>query len=98
MSTITIEIPEYLRKQVEALSLAEGFSVDQFFATAASEKLSVIRELDYIAQRASKADDHVFEEVLKSIPASPEIPEWDRIPTQPTENKAAMDKPDPAAS
>ena len=87
MSTITIKIPEYLRRQVEALSSAEGFSIDQFFATAASEKLSVIRELDYIEQRASRANDEKFEEVLKSIPASSDIPEWDRIPTPPTENK-----------
>ncbi len=80
MSTITIEIPEYLRKQVEKLSSAEGFSIDQFFATAASEKLSVIRELDYVRERASKTDDEEFEEVLKLIPAAPVTEEWDRVP------------------
>ena len=86
MSTITIEIPEYLRKQVEALSAAEGFSIDQFFATAASEKLSVIRELDYIASRAAGADEAEFEEVLKCIQASSEVPEWDRLPASPPES------------
>ncbi len=37
MSTITIKVPEFLRQQVEKLSADEGFSVDQFIATAASE-------------------------------------------------------------
>ena len=39
MNSITIQIPDYLRKQVENLAAEEGFTVDQFFATAASEKL-----------------------------------------------------------
>lgn len=80
MSTITIEVPEFLRRQVEKLSAAEGFSMDQFFATAASEKLSVIREVDYIAEKASKASDEEFEAVLRHIPAIPVTEEWDRMP------------------
>ncbi|MCB1229123.1 MAG: toxin-antitoxin system HicB family antitoxin [Verrucomicrobiae bacterium] len=80
MSKITIEIPEYLRQQVESLSSAEGFSIDQFFATAASEKLSVIRELDYVRERASRANDEEFEAVLEHIPFSPVSEDWDRMP------------------
>lgn len=80
MSTITIQVPEFLRQQVEKLSADEGFSIDQFFATAASEKLSLIRELDYVRNRASLANDQAFEEVLKQIPATPTVEEWDRMP------------------
>lgn len=79
MNTITIEIPEYLRRQVESLASAEGYSVDQFFATAASEKLAVIREHDYIAERAKRADEQAFEAALKAIPGDP-VEEWDRKP------------------
>jgi hypothetical protein len=82
MSSITIKIPEYLRKQVEKLSTEEGVSIDQFFATAASEKLSVIKETDYIAQRAARASDEKFEAVLKHIPASSNIEVWDEMPAK----------------
>ncbi len=92
MNTITIKIPEYLRREVEKLSSAEGCSVDQFFATAASEKLSVIREFDDMAERASKADDKDFESVLRKIPASRDIPEWDRMPGATTENSTPQAK------
>ncbi len=81
MNTITIKIPEYLQKQVEKLSSEEGVSIDQFFSTAASEKLSVIRETDYIAQRATKANDQDFEAVLEHIPESTELEKWDEMPT-----------------
>jgi len=81
MSSITIKVPEFLQQQIEKLSADEGFTVDQFFTTAASEKLSVIRELNYIRNRASLANDREFEEVLKHIPAIPIAEEWDRMPT-----------------
>ena len=80
MSTITIQIPEYLREQVERLSAEEGFTVDQFFATAASEKLSVIRELDYIQSRAARANDQEFLALLQKIPADPVTEDWDHLP------------------
>jgi hypothetical protein len=80
MSTITIKIPEYLREQVERLSASEGFTVDQFFATAASEKLSVICELDYIRTKATNADDQEFLEALKHIPDAPVAGTWDHMP------------------
>jgi hypothetical protein len=80
LNTITIQIPDYLRRQVESLTSAEGYTVDQFFATAASEKLAVIREHNYIAERAQRADEQAFEAALKAIPDNPEVEEWDRKP------------------
>lgn len=79
MSSITIKIPEYLRKQVEKLSNEEGISIDQFFTTAVSEKISVIKEIDYIANRAKRASDEKFEEVMKKIPVSSNIEAWDQM-------------------
>ena len=38
MSTVTIELPDSLRKSIEALAAKEGYSVSQFLASAASEK------------------------------------------------------------
>ena len=71
MSTITIQIPDYLRRHVERLAVADGISVDQLFATAASEKLSVIEAFDYLASRASRANDATFLKALAHISDSP---------------------------
>lgn len=79
MSKITIEIPESLQRQVESLSADEGVSIDQFFATAATEKLYVMRELDRVRNRASQASDEDFETVLESIPAASVSDDWDQI-------------------
>jgi hypothetical protein len=80
MSSITIQIPDYLRRQVERLSAQDGFSVDQFFATAASEKIAVIEAVGYIAQRADKADDEAFLDAVSHIPAAPVTEDWDQLP------------------
>ena len=80
MSAITIQIPDYLRRHVERLAAADGISVDQFFATAASEKLSVIEAFDYIGSRASRANDATFLEALSHIPDSPVTDSWDKLP------------------
>ena len=80
MVPITIQIPEYLRRHVERLAAADGISVDQFFATAASEKLSVIEAFDYVASRASRANDAAFLEALSHIPDSPVTDSWDKLP------------------
>ena len=39
MNTLTIQLPESLKKRIEALATQEGYSVSQFLASAAGEKL-----------------------------------------------------------
>src|SRR5712692_2760908 len=40
MSTPSIHLPESLKKSIEALAAKEGYSVSQFLASAAGEKLA----------------------------------------------------------
>jgi len=93
MSSITIQIPDYLRKQVEHLAAEEGFWVDQLFATAASEKLAVLEAVDYIQARASRADDGAFREAISQIPAAAIVEEWDQMPTD-SQQKAKAQQTD----
>ena len=46
------------------MSAEDGFSVDQFFTTAASEKIAAMVAVGYIAQWAARADDGAFLEAL----------------------------------
>ena len=79
MSTVSIRIPDSVKRHVERLAAKDGISVDQFYASAAAEKLSALETADYIAQRAARADREAFLRVLAKVPdAEPEA--WDRLP------------------
>ena len=44
MKAVTVRIPDSLRKKIEELGSEGGFSLEQFMASAASEKLSIMRQ------------------------------------------------------
>lgn len=80
MSTITIQVPDSLRRHVERLAAADQITVDQFYATAAAEKLAVIEAVDYIAARASRANETAFLEAISHIPDDSVTEGWDKVP------------------
>ncbi|HKI36354.1 MAG TPA: hypothetical protein VKA46_31140 [Gemmataceae bacterium] len=78
MSTLTIELPESLKKHIEALAAKEGYSVSQFLASAAGEKLAVMLTLDYLRREAAAGRREDFEKYLAAVPdVAP--PEHDRL-------------------
>jgi predicted transcriptional regulator len=68
MSTLTIEIPDSLKQNIEELAAREGYSVSQFLASAASEKLAVIMTMDYLRREAASGRREDFERYLKAVP------------------------------
>jgi len=79
MPFITIELPESLKKQIEALAAREGYTVSQFLASAASEKLAVLSTMDYLRREAAAGRREDFERYLQAVPnAKPG--ESDRLP------------------
>ena len=82
MSTLTVELPDSLKKSIEALSATEGYTVSQFLASAAGEKLAVVLTMDYLRREANAGRREDFEKYLDAVPdVAP--PENDRIPTAP---------------
>jgi hypothetical protein len=78
MSTLTIQIPESLKKSIEALAAKEGYSVSQFLASAAGEKLAVVLTMDYLRREANAGRRADLEKYLAAVPdVAP--PESDRI-------------------
>jgi hypothetical protein len=78
MSTLTIQLPESLKKNIEALAAKEGYSVSQFLASAAGEKLAVVLTLDYLRREAAAGRREDFEKYLAAVPdVAP--PEQDRL-------------------
>jgi predicted transcriptional regulator len=78
MSTLTLKLPDSLRERVKEFAKKEGISVNQFIASAITEKLSAFATKDYLEKRALRADEKKFKKALSQIPdVEPE--EFDRL-------------------
>jgi len=78
MNTLTIQLPESLMKRIEALAVREGYSVSQFVASAAGEKLGAVLTMDYLRREAAAGRRMDFEKYLAAVPnVAP--PENDRL-------------------
>ena len=73
MSTLTFELPDSVEKNIEELAAREGFSVGQFLASAASEKLAAMLSTDYLRREASAGRREDFERYLDSVPPAPPV-------------------------
>jgi predicted transcriptional regulator len=78
MSSLTIQLPESLKRSIEALAAKEGYSVDQFMASAAGEKLAAIETMEYLRAEAAAGRRADFDHYLAAVP-DVEAPEHDRI-------------------
>ena len=79
MSTLSLRLPESLHRSVGELAREEGISINQVISTAVAEKLSALRTVEILGERAARGDRKAFERVLASVPAAPPMPE-DRLP------------------
>jgi hypothetical protein len=78
MSTIIIELPDSLKKNIEALAAKECYSVSQFLSSAASEKLAAMMTMDYLRREAASGHREDFEKYMAAVPdVAP--PDNDRI-------------------
>jgi hypothetical protein len=63
-----VQLPESLKKSIEALASKEGYSVSQFLASAAGEMLAVMLTLDYLRREAYAGRREDFEKYLAAVP------------------------------
>jgi hypothetical protein len=79
VNKLTVQLPESLHRSIQALAEREGYSIDQFLASAAAEKMAALRTLDYLRSEAAKGRREDFDRFLAPVPDQPPI-ESDRIP------------------
>jgi predicted transcriptional regulator len=79
MSSLTIQLPDSLKKNIEALATREGYTVSQFLASAAAEKLAVVMTMDYLRREAAAGRRDDFERYLQAVPDVEPL-ESDRLP------------------
>lgn len=76
---LSVRLPSYLHREIRELAEREGISMNQFIATAAAEKLSSLKTLDYLKERAARGSREKFERVLAKVPDVEPPDERDRI-------------------
>lgn len=70
MSTLNLRLPDSLHDKVRVMAKGDGVSINQFITLAVSEKVATLATLDYIAERARRADRDKFEQALQQIAAA----------------------------
>lgn len=81
MSTMSIRIPDSLHRGIKELATKDGYTMNQFIVTAVAEKLSALSTVDYLRERAERADFKEFERIMALIPACDPDP-GDEMPSK----------------
>ena len=71
MTALTIRLPNSVHESIKALARQEGISVNQFIASAASEKMASLQTLDYLKREAALGKRSSFERFLNLVPDAP---------------------------
>jgi len=74
MSTLSLRLPDSLRKQVRELAKREGISINQLISTAVAEKMAALLTLEYLEERAKRGSREKFRAVLEKVPDVPPEP------------------------
>jgi post-segregation antitoxin (ccd killing protein) len=63
-STYPLRLPRSVKAEVERRAKADGISVNQFVATAVSEKLAAMNTAAFFAERRERADFTAFDRLM----------------------------------
>jgi hypothetical protein len=74
MSTLTIQLPEGVARQLGECAACEGVTVDQLMSSAAAEKLSAMLTVEHLRERARHAKREDFIAFLNGSPDVPPMP------------------------
>lgn len=78
MTNFTVSLPDSIAQKAEELATKDGVTMDQFIASAVTEKLSAWLTEAYIKERAARGDREKFLKILAKVPdVEPE--EHDRL-------------------
>jgi hypothetical protein len=75
MSTLSIRIPDSLHKAVRELADSDEVSINQFIAYTLTEKVSSRKTVEYLRERAAKANIADFDRLLSMVPSVEPDPE-----------------------
>jgi HicB family len=68
MSALSVRLPDSFHRQIRALALREGMSMNQFISSAVGEKLAALMTEEFLA-RAERGTRKAYDRVLRRVPA-----------------------------
>jgi predicted transcriptional regulator len=68
MTDLTVRLPNSVHQKVRELAVRDDISVNQFIASAVSEKMASVLTLDFLKQEAAKGNRRDFENYLRLVP------------------------------
>ncbi|MBK7000207.1 MAG: toxin-antitoxin system HicB family antitoxin [Rhodoferax sp.] len=71
MVAITIRLPNSVHQKIKELAARDDVSVNQFIASAASEKMASVLTLDFLKAEASRGKRSDFDHYLGLVPDVP---------------------------
>jgi predicted DNA-binding ribbon-helix-helix protein len=71
MTALTIRLPNSVHQKIKELAARDDVSVNQFIASAASEKMASVLTLDFLKSEAVKGKRSDFEHYLSMVPDTP---------------------------
>ena len=79
MTAITIRLPNSVHQKIKELAARDDVSVNQFIASAASEKMASVLTLDFLKAEAAKGKRSDFDHYLSMVPDVPSLMGDDRV-------------------
>ena len=71
MTALTIRLPNSVHQKIKELAARDDVSVNQFIASAASEKMASVLTLDFLKAEAAKGKRSEFDHYLSMVPDVP---------------------------
>lgn len=77
MSALSLRLPESIHRHIREVAKREGVSINQFIASAVSEKISALMTEDYLLSRARRAEKDTFRKILAKVPSRKPLPGYE---------------------
>ena len=71
MTALTIRLPNSVHQKIKELAARDDVSVNQFIASAASEKMASVLTLDFLKAEAGKGKRSDFKHYMSLVPDVP---------------------------
>lgn len=71
MTALTVRLPNSVHQKVKELAERDEISVNQFIASAVSEKMASVMTLDYLKTEAARGQRSDFDHFLGLVPSAP---------------------------
>lgn len=69
MPARNLRLPNSIDSHLKEIATMEGVSINQLITTAVSEKVSALMTEDYLRERAARANNQQFLDILDNVPS-----------------------------